>query len=268
MRVCFSRQVFAYSTVPRTKQEWQRLFALTARDYQAVWAGGAPPGADKGPAHAEKYCTKEKLFFKKTSETITDEWYAERCQEHVKKQGKRNDLLALKRAMDEGRDPRELMMDDQFFGVLSRNMTFAMNYYSIKRQRTAAEMQLDVQVFYGGTGTGKTRKAYEELGMDPLQTWTWTPGAGSTFFDGYTGQDHVIFDEFRGQIPLGQMLRLIDIYPVNVQVKGSTVAWSPKKIIITSPVCPEDWYNTEGKDYAAAQIRRRLSKVIEFKKLN
>lgn len=258
--------MFAYSTVPLLKLAWQRLFALTARDTSDVWAGVDPPGKTKGPSFAEDYCGKERFLFKKTSETITDEWYAAKCAEHQKKQGQRNDLLSLKRAMDEGRDPRQLMMEDEFFGVLSRNMNFAVNYFATKRQREMAAVDLEVQVFYGGTGTGKTKKAYEELGMDPHQTWTWSPGAGSVFFDGYTGQDHVIFDEFRGQIPLGQMLRLLDIYPVLVQVKGSTVPWSPKKIIITPPVAPEEWYNTEGKDYAAAQIRRRLSKVVEFKK--
>lgn len=52
-----------------------------------------------------------------------------------------------------------------------------------------------VVVFWGPTGTGKSRRAWEEA------TWNAYPkDPRSKFWDGYRDQKHVVFDEFRGGI--------------------------------------------------------------------
>lgn len=145
-------------------------------------------------------------------------------------------------------------------------MGFFANYQSSKRRRTEF-CKPAVEVFWGQTGTGKTRKAYEIMGYDDTVTWRWTPGCGNTFMDGYMGQDNVIFDEFRGQKALGDILSLLDGYPMRVQIKGGSVHWSPKKIILTSPTHPKDWYLSVGSD-KVDQLLRRIDKITEFKSLN
>lgn len=53
----------------------------------------------------------------------------------------------------------------------------------------------EVKVFWGPTGVGKSRRAWEEAGMDAY------PKAPTTkFWDGYQQQENVVMDEFFGQI--------------------------------------------------------------------
>lgn len=56
-------------------------------------------------------------------------------------------------------------------------------------------IEKDVKVYWGPTGVGKSRKAWDEAGWDAY------PKAPTTkFWDGYQGQENVVMDEFFGQI--------------------------------------------------------------------
>lgn len=59
-----------------------------------------------------------------------------------------------------------------------------------------------IYVFWGRTGTGKSRRAWDEATFDafpkdPCTKW----------WDGYAGQRNVVIDEFRGQIGISHLLR-------------------------------------------------------------
>jgi len=114
----------------------------------------------------------------------------------------------------------------------------------------------EVHVLYGKTGTGKSRKARD---MCNGEYWVWTPQRGS-WFDGYDGHEDVIMEEFRGQLQMGMMLTMLDRYECPVQVKGGMVEFCPKKIIITSPKHPKDWYEDQSDD-KVNQLLRRISNV-------
>ena len=77
---------------------------------------------------------------------------------------------------------------------------------------------LKVRCFYGGTATGKTRSAYDAMKKLDEPYYVWTPARGQ-WFDGYAGEKNVIMDEFRGQIPLGIMLTILDRYECPLQYK-------------------------------------------------
>lgn len=47
----------------------------------------------------------------------------------------------------------------------------------------------------------------------------WAP-ADLKWMDGYYGQPLVIVDEFRGGVPPSRILRLVDRYPFQAEVKG------------------------------------------------
>jgi len=84
------------------------------------------------------------------------------------------------------------------------------------------------------------------------------------WFDGYNGQKVVLFDEFRGQLPLGQMLELLDGYPcLRVQVKNGTVHWSPEEIYLTSPMHPRDWYPNVTNQDKIDQLLRRIDHIAQ-----
>lgn len=118
----------------------------------------------------------------------------------------------------------------------------------------------EVEVVWGASGTGKTQYAMHMcLGKE---FYKWDPQCGQ-WFDGYTGQKYVIFDEFRGQLPFGMLLSLLDRYTCNVQYKGGMIKFVATHIIITSPTHPKDWYDLEDKEGKYDQLMRRITKIHE-----
>lgn len=112
-------------------------------------------------------------------------------------------------------------------------------------------------VFWGPTGTGKSKRAWEEGGMD-----AYSKDPRSKFWCGYTGQRNVVMDEFRGGIDISHLLRWLDRYPVRVEIKGSSVPLAAETFWITSNVNPKDWY--PDIDYlTVAALLRRLN-ITEF----
>ena len=108
-----------------------------------------------------------------------------------------------------------------------------------------------VNVFWGRTGTGKSMRAWEEAtitayGKDPRTKW-WC---------GYTGQQNVVIDEFRGDIGIAHMLRWLDRYPVSVETKGGCIPLAASTIWITSNLDPRMWYADLDSDTRDALIRR------------
>lgn len=114
-----------------------------------------------------------------------------------------------------------------------------------------------VTVFWGPTGTGKSRRAWSEAG---LQAYPKDPR--SKFWDGYRDHPNVVIDEFRGGIDISHVLRWFDRYPVLVEVKGSSAVLRATNIWITSNIPPTEWY-PELDAATTDALLRRLS-VIEF----
>lgn len=113
----------------------------------------------------------------------------------------------------------------------------------------------EVWVFYGPTGSGKSRRAFEEAGE-----FAYPKDPRSKFWYGYQGQENVVIDEFRGGIDISHMLRWLDRYPVMVEIKGSSRSLNARKLWITSNLHPESWYPDLDRDTYRA-LERRL--VIE-----
>lgn len=113
----------------------------------------------------------------------------------------------------------------------------------------------EVKVWWGPTGTGKTMRAKLWLGPDHFM---WTPAAGK-WFDGYEGEECVLFDEFRGQLPFGQLLNLLDRYDCQVEYKGGMCQFRGIKIGITSPLPPLKWFKNLDEEDKADQLLRRIT---------
>lgn len=115
-----------------------------------------------------------------------------------------------------------------------------------------------VEVYWGPTEMGKSRRAWAEAG------WTAFPKDPRTkFWDGYRGQKHVVLDEFRGNlllilgaIDIAHILRWCDRYPVIVETKGSATVLLATHIWISSNLHPRDWYPGLDDATLAALLRR------------
>lgn len=112
-------------------------------------------------------------------------------------------------------------------------------------------IQKTVNVYWGATGVGKSRTAWEQAGLDayakdPLSKW----------WDGYQGEKHVVMDEFRGIISVAHLLRWFDRYPIRVEVKGSSRPLLAETVWITSNLHPSDWYPELDEETKKALMRR------------
>jgi len=125
---------------------------------------------------------------------------------------------------------------------------------TLKSASTNETRNVEVKVFWGPTGTGKTHRASQESGRP---YWLPNPnGPNALYFDGYDGQDTIIIDDFYGWIPFHTMLRLCDKYHCTLNTKGGTTSLKHKKVIITSNLPPRDWYKNVKDDLFAAFARR------------
>lgn len=107
---------------------------------------------------------------------------------------------------------------------------------------------------YGSTGVGKTHWIHSNFDEDEIYIKDKTE-----WWDGYTGQKVIVFDDFYGEHKLGTMLNWMDIYRNQVPVKGGYIWLFNEYNIFTSNVHPDQWYHkaTENRpDLRAAFVRR------------
>lgn len=122
---------------------------------------------------------------------------------------------------------------------------------------TALPMERTCIVFWGTTGTGKSRRAWDEGGLE-----SYTKDPRSKFWCGYQAQKHVVIDEFRGGIDIAHLLRWLDRYPVRVEIKGSSRPLAAIKFWITSNLHPDDWY--KDVDYQTMDALKRRMEIINL----
>lgn len=106
-------------------------------------------------------------------------------------------------------------------------------------------------VYWGATGTGKSRRAWDEAGLS-----AYPKDPRTKFWDGYRDHENVVIDEFRGGIDISHMLRWLDRYPVVVEIKGSSTVLKAKTIWITSNKDPREWYPDLDEETKKALLRR------------
>jgi len=116
--------------------------------------------------------------------------------------------------------------------------------------------ELRIVCVVGPTGIGKSyaiRNRYPHAYI-PLY------GNSGLWFDGYTEQRVVIFEEFAGQVQLQKLLQLLDPYPTTCECKGGSVAARYNLVFITSNRSPTEWYkdDTGARAPEFAALYRRL----------
>ena len=171
-------------------------------------------------------------------------------------QGRRSDLSAIKARIEEGISERELATE--FFGQW---VVYRRSFSAYRDLVHEPKLRVELKVFalIGRPGIGKTRFAFQYANRRGGTAFM-SPDPSLKWFDGYGGEDVAILDDYRGDGEFAFLLRLLDIYPLRVQIKGGFVNWEPKVIFITSNKNPEAWHPEE--DYPA--LRRRIARVIDF----
>lgn len=168
----------------------------------------------------------------------------------------RNEIFAM---LKDGADDMQLMEAD--FTKYCRFRNGIADFRSLKAPKRVDP--LEVYLFHGPPGTGKTEFARSQLGEDhyriPLSDSFWlTPAACDKKF--------ILVDEFRANMKLPNLLQLLDKYPIEVQKKGAFSWWCPDAIIITTNKSIHDWYDYKSRDMEKEALFRRFDGAYRFEK--
>lgn len=196
------------------------------------------------PAQNEEYCTKE------DTRVPGSEIHRLGTFDEVA-MGKRNDLVRLRDAVNEGQTFVQLSQNPLTLPALAGHMPF---YNALKKELKAPVERDDVKVIfhYGPAGTGKTHCCGDR---NPATTYLYD---GGDFWEGYTGQTKLILDEFGGHVctPL-RFNRICDKYPVNINIKNGFEWLAATEIHITSNYTPSKWWK-DGTKYNREALTRRI----------
>lgn len=198
----------------------------------------------------EKYCSKQSELKKIGTEPM---------------QGRRTDLLGVKRALDKlesGKNIMDLARDESHFEHVVKYERSLDKYLQNKRFR---DMQIDrdakeVIWLYGAAGSGKTRYVYDR---EPL-VYSVPAGNKYKWKAGYSGEEAVLYDnlDFDNKPIYSEFLKEIDRYPIQCETKGGFVAWKPKRIYITSIHTPMALYGDENN--RGEEIKRRITSTMSL----
>lgn len=179
--------------------------------------------------------------------------------------GKRNDLKHAIEQMKSGKRMKDIVEETDsatVFVKYSRGLNALQNLYDQNKPLN----KKTVVWLHGHTGAGKTYSAVQFCKDNDIDYWI--SGDNLKWFDLYTGQDVVIFDDFRwNHCSFSSLLRLLDQYELNVQIKGGYVRWNPKIIFVTTPKSIAETFVTEWRQENSEdlqQVKRRVHMVLEM----
>lgn len=193
---------------------------------------------------AQEYC-------KKTESRVEGPW---ELGEWIKGQGARSDLAEIKEMVKAGATDRDIAEEHpSSFIRYTRGIKALREAYLEEWSQQYRDIK--VEILWGPAGSGKTRYAYDTYGI--ANVYKKTQPAKELWWDGYSGQDVLLIDDFYGWISKNEMLAVMDIYPLQLPVKGSFTWAAWHTIIITSNSEPKTWYH----DGLGEAFERRISKI-------
>ncbi len=169
-----------------------------------------------------------------------------------KEQGHRTDLDELKVSIQNG-CTLDNIIDEHFALYLRYGHAIDKLLNRFRSKDIQNWIPVCVKVYWGKPGVGKTRKVFEEApGLYLAQK-------NGKWWDGYEGQDAILFDDFEGEVDYTTFLNITDGYRMNLEVKGSFTVKQWTKVYITSNSEPKDWYSYRGDGSKA--LLRRISEI-------
>lgn len=179
-------------------------------------------------------------------------------------QGQRTDLEAIAEDIRHGRAVGEILMENpQAYHQFGRTMEALESEVNSSIERN---WQTRIVWIYGPTGVGKSRGLKERIrdkGRDPKSAY-WHAGNDNHWWDNYkpTKNEDIILDDYRGNIPFNELLKMADWNPFTVPTRcRRPKPFVPKTMWITSCHRPETVYKNM-KDEDIGQLYRRIENLI------
>lgn len=184
---------------------------------------------------AADYCKKEGNFWEKGVLSV---------------QGKRNDIAVVKELLEDGAGMRDVVTHVNSYQAMRCGELI------LKYKERTRDWKPTVYWFWGPTGTGKTRTAFELCGENE----PWVSGKDLQWWDGYDAHENVIIDEFRGDFcKFHELLKILDRYPYRVMNKGGSRQLLATTIYITSCFPPDKVYESRED---IGQLLRRVDHIV------
>lgn len=220
---------------------------------------------DSTPFEAAAYAQKDATRVNGTAPVIWGE------EPTCGQKGHRTDLDDAVDAIKDGID--EESFRDTFRGEAAKYSQYFKQLFGDQQQRVAKRrrVELEVIMYHGPPGSGKTRRVYDEVARDfgsEGQLFSVCPNGSALWYDGYVGQPVLLFDDMSSHwvrdraMTLGHWLQVTDIYPVRLPIKGHHTWLAAARIYITSNQTYDEWWSDLSHNHLKA-IRRRITH-IEF----
>jgi hypothetical protein len=204
------------------------------------------------PREASDYCKKED-----TRADHLDFGIFEVGELPAHEPGKRNDLLTVKKALDDGKHLWAIAQDDDDLAptVLRNHRSLGMYEQHVQAPR---DHRTHLHIHEGDPGTYKSFAASQYPNAYALEN-----GNSGTWFDGYEPNKHetILADEFGGHfMPYTTLKRLCDRYAMMVETKGGRTIFKGRRVVITSNITPDQWY----PKYPFAELERRVTSWFTY----
>ena len=168
--------------------------------------------------------------------------------------GDRNDMRLLYAMIEDGLDNATILSSHPEY--LRDITTIDRVRQTILEKKYRSEFRiLDVTYIYGPTGCGKSRSVREQHGYEQC----YNTSDYKHPFDGYRQQPVLIFDEFRSDLRIGDMLQYLDGYPIELPARYSNKQACYTTVYIISNLPLENQYTTtqiESPETWQAFLRR------------
>ena len=181
-------------------------------------------------------------------------------------QGQRSDLgdmnIEIEEHLKNGENAERNVALGQHRDTVARHLSyFKMMLLTISGDINKSKLR-KVETFsiWGPPGTGKSMKVWNLINSNRFFKLDagMTRVGGTCWFDGYNGERILWIDEGIQNIDPLNALQILDIYPLQIQKKG-TSAWAQWEIVfITSNFKKENWYPISVPEETRAAICRRI----------
>lgn len=177
-----------------------------------------------------------------------------------KNQGTRTDLRNIFDMVKAGKTDLEIAEEDPS-GFIRYHRGIGNARFAVRKATCKDQRNVEVELHWGDPGTGKTLHAYDKY---PDLYCLSGSGNSSLWFDGYDGEDTLLIDDFYGWIKWGQLLKLLDRYPLRLEVKGGHTWANWTRVLITSNKHYNDWYANADDRKDIRALERRIHRVFTY----
>lgn len=181
----------------------------------------------------------------------------------IEEQGKRTDLTQLYGMVKDGMSNYEILESDPAYMLQIDKIEHCRQVIREEEFKNKFR-ELTVEYWFGDPGIGKSRTIMTTYGFPNVYRVT----SYKYPFDGYHGEDVIVFEDFHDSLRIHDMLGYLDGYPLELPCRYRNKIACYTKVFITSNVPFDDQYRDIYRNYPKTfeAFRRRINSIREFKK--